>query len=258
MVASQVDALPFQVMTRSAPWSATLRLRTLPMPQLYDVRGRLIAELREIAPTERFRVRDDDVSVVFEGPREVFVGGNGITVVSFVDEDDSFRDGVLECMHRLLAPDVHSFTAGFQHIMGFERLPAGLREAVESGHALIGDLASRLGLTDYALLVDGVEQVSGREYQVEFGIIDAEEAPMRLARFAGRLSGFRPNVLEGLVTQEYPDVAVFVDSTWPCMDTVTLQNVAELSSVISILEGAANRLALTIAATAEPNEKARG
>ena len=83
------------------------------------------------------------------------------------------------------------------------------------GRGLLGRFVASTGLTDFALLFDGHDKKADVNYQAEFGVVSADEAPLRLGRYLGRISGRRESPLIGhLMEQHYSDVSLFCDSTW--------------------------------------------
>jgi hypothetical protein len=241
----------------SGVWSRSVRLVTTPTPLLYDVRGRLLNELRGLASVERFRVRDDDIAVVFEGPREVHVGMESILCSSYVPDDDPrWIVRPLDVIERAIEPKVTSLVASFQHLIEVEGPTESLTE--QSAKLAMGSIAESIGVYDYANLVDGIDRETGLAYQAEFGIINADEAPFRLARFAGRAQGETSSSMDLIVAMDFPEAAVFVDSRWSVESEFAPGDHSALVSSVHIFEMAADRLAEQISETVTPTKVRQG
>lgn len=81
---------------------------------------------------------------------------------------------------------------------------------------LLGGTAKALGVTDFALMMDGQTADETVEYQVEFGVVQQEEILGRLARWVGRMghlgqSSFGEEPWEDVAL---PGTALFADSGW--------------------------------------------
>ncbi|MCW2791212.1 MAG: hypothetical protein JWO76_310 [Nocardioides sp.] len=239
-------------------WSLRIHLKTAPTPALYDVRGRLLNELRGLADVERFRIRDEDISVIYDGPCELHVGVEYISYTSYLTADiEGPMEPAMAVVARLLDPNVTSLVISFQHLSEVVDPPP--RAAQVSSQRLLGSLAERTGIFDYAALVDGQDPTTGRAYQAEFGVISAEEAPFRLTRFAGRMQAGEPsNVVETLMAMEFPETAIFVDSRWTLSQGITLHSPFELQSLVREIEQAADRLAASVTDVVVPSKVKQG
>lgn len=255
MVESQARALPFRVMSvPSGVWSRSVRLETASTPLLYDVRGRLLNALRVAGPAERFRVREGDIAVVYEGPSEMHVSTEAISFLSY--EPAATLEpmlNLLEIIEEAVSPRLRTLVGSFQHLVEIPHPPKFA--TAESARLAMGELAERVGVTDYANLVDGVDRESGLVYQAEFGVINADEAPFRLARFAGRTQAEPAASMDLIMEMTFPKSAVFVDSRWEEEELkFSLADRSELVSSLHAFEAAADRLASQISEIVTPSK----
>ncbi len=113
-------------------------------------------------------------------------------------------------------PEITQVTARFQHLV---LVPQDYDEARRAAAAKMFGPFAQMGVTDFAVLLDGVRPGSGKApliYKAEFGVVTAQEAPLRLSQAIGRLpgddaGGFDPGHWE---VDDFPPVALYVDSSW--------------------------------------------
>lgn len=195
--------------------SRSVVLAWRPCAGVYDTRSALVELLDERFDVDSFRIDGGHVGVVLAGGREVVADVQGLTVYSIAPaEADAERMGeIVESVTRLLKAQPLGLVVSLQHIVPW--LPEAAHTDVYENAvgALFGGLAEELHMTDFALLADG-RRGSGDKFQFEFGVIDAEEAPLRMARLMGRASGHKPKLHEQILEASYPAVSTFVDSTW--------------------------------------------
>lgn len=129
-----------------------------------------------------------------------------------VPADEVIADiGALLGVHRVL-PRI-----GFQHLIGWESFVGEPQEAFAAAtQAVVGQ--QHVGATDFALLFDSVSR-DGWNSQAEFGVIEADDAPERLLRQAGRAVSYRPPRSAQIDAASFAglslaDISTFVDSSW--------------------------------------------
>ncbi|MBT2265939.1 hypothetical protein [Rhodococcus erythropolis] len=131
-------------------------------------------------------------------------------------------------------PDV-----AFQHLVAW---PEGVnaQAAFAQGSAALVSDAADLGVTDFALLFDGVASEVWT-YQAEVGIIQGRDAQDRLNRVVGRSPAPRPLASGQTPQTDFPSVATFVDSLWMCATRKPIE-LTEASELALTAAPAARRL----------------
>lgn len=200
--------------TVTARFSQTCHLQWhRPRHELLDCRGAVISALKRAGGLEGFRAEGGDVTVKLFGGRSVNVSPVGVTAYA-LDRRDSDPQAALSdalLVAEVLGVEEMGVRFYYQHITAW---PAGISASEATGRASsvvapVGDLH----WVDFALLADGVA-AEGWSYQVEFGVVSAEETPARIGRWIGRMSGQKSLLDQELFDLGYPSVGTFSDSSW--------------------------------------------
>lgn len=217
--------LPVSAPARPEPLTRALALRWAPCPRLYDSRSRVLEVVEAVCPVKAWNIDEGRVAVSVEADSEIAVSVTGLTVTATNlggDSVDVFSEVALslaEGLGDLLSYEVLEARTWFQYLLPWtegDELPAVA--FASATRRLFPQFADQLGLTDFALLSDG-RSTSGRDFQFETGVVQGEEAPLRLARILGRIEGHdvaTPATHRRLFHHEYPDLATFVDASWVC------------------------------------------
>ncbi len=202
------------------PWSELLTVSWLPELRFYEQKIALIKRLRSDLDTTVFRIDPDDVAVLIPPNGDtVEVAFDSLRVRGFANllEGTQARR-VISTVLDLLHPELTGSVVTFQHVVPFEGEYSEVRQTAAT--KAIGLSLKGLRSTDFAVLFDA--KVLGRDLsmQAEFGVVSKLELPERLARVVGRMrnvgaSPDRPPPLPiGQDIEDWPDVALFVDSHW--------------------------------------------
>jgi hypothetical protein len=202
-----------------APRTRTLVLEWLPCPRLYDLRSHVVEVLDQSFDVQRFRVLEHEVGVALADDAEVTVDVHRLAAFSVAgpdgSEDIDRLGAIAEAVTHVLGAQLSEISFAYQHLISWDNPPMALENAYLT--AIAGVLGptfqETLKVTDMAVLIDGDRSGEGT-YQAEFGVVDDRQAPLRLARMAGRMVGHRPTQHDLVMSLEYPPVATFVDSTW--------------------------------------------
>jgi hypothetical protein len=237
----------------------TASVQWQPRPKFYDLRGALIEALESTFGVQRFRVGEHDFMAALLSGTELQVDATGVGLFCVVDPSalDEQAEQLAETVGiiaTLLDCQITQTVHAFQHIIAWD-VDVTLDEAYRTAVAALfgAEVRDAHAFTDTAVLMDGT-RASGGRFQVEFGVIDQEQAPLRLLRKAGRITAMKPSAPDELMRLQFPPVATFTDSTWfPEFDW---QPSGDVSSMVrSSLDGAereandlANALHLRIAA----------
>lgn len=196
------------------PWTQSLHLYWRPELRFYEKRIAILKQLEDQGILRAFRVEEGFVDAqLFRSRDRLTVKKDGLDLQLFSPDADPER--ATEALNIALSevgpttPRVASAT--FQYIV---EIDLDFAEAVSRGHGrVLGDLPGRLNFGDWAVLSDITLDEPSCTGTVEFGIIQANEAPRRLARLAGRAGESRGQSLQRWEAEEFPDVAIFCDGT---------------------------------------------
>lgn len=235
----------------TSPWSRGLALRWLPTPRIYDRRSRLVELLDEDFGVIRFRVMDSGITVVLGAGLEISVNLESMAMHSVRAGDSELETGLMCAIANVMADELHaeptSLRFAYQHLLAWPDEAASTpgEAFAKAASAVLSPLAGRFDVLDSAILFDGARP-NGGTYQVEFGVVEEEQAPLRLGRMIGRGVGLRPTQHDVIMAQSYPTIATFVDSTWPIDlgDDRTIQLSDRLADELVESEHEANQLAL--------------
>lgn len=193
-------------------------------PTLSFFGGGAVGALKALDAEKRvlgFRVGEDYASALLKPTAQLMMAPDALTL----SETNGALDretvaSVVTAALDALAPRVTTFVVHLQHVGDVGHLGSYDDARRVASRRLFGDLAGKLGQTDFAVLLDATNE--GVEYQTEFGIISREEAPVRLTRFLSRVQGGRgesdPRMTlgQGLYdpAPEFPQVGLYVESRW--------------------------------------------
>jgi hypothetical protein len=199
-----------RTMDRSAPRSTVVDITWRPCLAFYEQGVPLLRRFEDAGLLRRFRVAEHVVEAQLRDGTRMAVGVTGMSVVGGRELPIHQACSWIHEVAAAVRPSDISVTFFIQCLRALDlelTYPAACRRA--SAAWMPGP--AELGIYDSAPLVDGLAP-SGLRYQAEFGVIDAEEAPARLSRSLGnRIGG--PG-LDPLPDDDYPPLAVFVDSSW--------------------------------------------
>lgn len=198
------------------PLSRGLQLRWDPTPRAFDHQSKLIEALDGTVGVDSFRIHNDSVDVITVSGASVKVDVASLTVHSLAggkDDDLSVFVHTVEATHEVLATRHRAAALIYQHLEGWSDSLTYEEACKRASRRLAPALSRRFD--DFALLADGY--VDGHEYQFEAGVIQAEDAPLRLSRTFGRAPSGPdavPFAALGGISDVFPPVATFVDSRW--------------------------------------------
>lgn len=197
-----------------APWTQTLHLIWRPELRFYEQRIALLKKFEEQGALRAFRVEESFVDAqLFASRDRITVKKDGLDLQLYSPQADP--DRALEALNVALdevGPAYpRSISASFQYIVD---LDLDFEEAIKRGRErVLGPLPGKIQHQDWAVMTDFVLEDVDASGTVEFGVIKSEEAPIRLARLAGRAGEKRNQGLSRWRKEEFPDVAVFCDGT---------------------------------------------
>jgi hypothetical protein len=156
--------------------------------------------------------------------------------------------GVMMSLVRLLSAEPEAVRFSLQHLVPWTQTKDPVAACEHAATGLLGPLAPRSQLTDFAALADLKMRERDGRCQVEFGVVGADEASLRFGRLIGRAVGPRPiGLTEVIVARDYPPVATFLDSNWIIGEEPP--QVADLGQWVKSLLGEVEKEAAGLAAT---------
>ena len=184
-----------------------------PELRFYEQRVAILKKLEEQGILRAFRVQEGFVDAqLFETRDQLTVRQDGADIQLLSPEAEPGRalEALCIALGEVRPTTPRSISASFQYIAPIE---LEFMEAVTRGYGrVLGDLPGSLQHGDWAILTDVSLESPPASGTVEFGIIQAEEAPGRLARHAGRAGG-KSQSAQRSVAGQFPDVAVFCDGS---------------------------------------------
>ncbi len=195
--------------TVSVHWRAT--------PAAYTARVPLLRALEGGKRLRAFTLEEETARARIDRSTEVILYPNKLVVT----EADGLPDRAMltflfEQLTEQFQPDITQVAARFQHLVP---VPRDYDEARRVAAAKMFGPFPQMGVTDFAVLLDGVRSGSSKApltYKAEFGVVTAQEAPLRLSQAMGRVrgldhEGFDPDQWNA---EDLPPVALYVDSSW--------------------------------------------
>ncbi|WP_213575404.1 hypothetical protein [Rhodococcus sp. USK13] len=209
--------------------------------ELLDRRASILAELDTQKLLQGFNATHDSLTIQLRDRRTVDVSLKSVSVHEHIRAEIASVSSseVAELIGHLLGAVRAIPQASFQHLVGWPEDIDSTQAYAQGATAIVND-ASELGVSDFALLIDGAAS-DVWIYQAEVGIINREEAPDRVTRVTGRSPAPRPASQPDLEDVTFPQVATFVDSFWQC----TLQKpipLADASDLVTTVTPEACRL----------------
>jgi hypothetical protein len=197
-----------------SPWTQSVRLSWRPELSFYEKRVDILKVFEEQGILRAFRVEEGSVDAqLFDSRDRLTVKQDGLDLqLLALDADPGRAMQALEVSLDAVAPALpRHISASFQYV---NELELDFDDAVRSAYGrLLGDLDTgdhRFG--DWAVLIDLHFQDFPSQGQIEFGIIQADEAPRRLARTAGRMGNASGRSEVGRWQNiQFPAVALFAD-----------------------------------------------
>jgi len=215
----------FALMVTHGLVSRTLEIEwDRPRFELLDLRGAVLAVFDDLDVIDAYHAEGDALSLRLTGGRSARVTMTSMWIYELV----GFQTGLDDEGQ----PDVWAIAQRVASVLGCSRVvlrvseqhliawPDGSSKA-EACRRGVGNLlasARDLGLYDFATVADG-RTASGWYFQTEFGVVGADEVPLRLARQLGRSTSPSPLLDEELFGLDFPEVSTFVDSKWRRVDS---------------------------------------
>ena len=237
-------------LSRVAPWSQFLNLSWPPQLRFFESRTQLLRAFETDGCLAGFRWGDGVIAAQLDQSALLQVTAFGVQVMLATPAGD--RDlGVRALTQTLATIEPSAISVGemtFQYLLPL----AGPYDAAraESASRLLQAALPGRSATDWALLVDGVSERLTAKYQVEFGVLSAEEAGPRLARRVGRMGsqqGFSPMGGDFWRLDEVPSVALFMDyKWWPTGNVGSVEGVEGVVQVWDDFAEETERMATTI------------
>jgi hypothetical protein len=177
-----------------------------PRYELLDARGRLLDALDKVAPIAGFRPDHDALDVEFVDGLQLSVSMQELTVISMLTTDPAvYRPQVLAVAETLGSPLVWA-DFSMQFLIAWPGQDDSGRVQAEAAIAASGIETA----ADCAAVIDGVSD--GWMYNAEYGVVDLQEIPDRIARRVGRAAG--PKIDSAISGAKFSQVSTFVDCRW--------------------------------------------
>lgn len=203
-----------------APWSTALQLNWRSTLRFFERRYEIMREVEDRFGVAAYRHDGDLVAAQLAGGLglvELEPDGLHVRRTSRDGDVSALREVVALALTSLELPAIRHGRAWFKYV---RPLDSDLATAVASSmSSVLGEWRVEAGVTDFALLYDGVWR--DRDYQLEFGISTGDQIPARLAgvisRTGHRFAGMYPDL------GPLPDANLFVDISWPVEDLTPVQ-----------------------------------
>jgi len=160
----------------------------------------------------RFQERGGQISVRLGGAHQLLsFGPTSFSIATLKPNlDESLMRNAVQVVCSALEPQlVGQPTFGLQWLVPLDISYDNARKTAAS-RLLSSDVPGHL--SDFALLLDGALEDPLKEYRLEMGILEASEAPMRLAQAVGRVGSPDRDTPPTLwQPEELPNVALFCD-----------------------------------------------
>jgi hypothetical protein len=178
-----------------------------PRYELLDRRGAVIAALAEVSEISGFAPTLDVLAVRFVGGTSILMNLQRMYVtVPSPNPPDVYRRHVEAVASALGAPR-GGLEVSLQHLLPWPPENDPVQAQIYSASTSTGVPSA----TDFAGLIDGVQDEAWT-YKAEFGVVAANEVPVRLKRAVGRAAGPKfETTFEDIATAP---VSTFVDAQW--------------------------------------------
>jgi hypothetical protein len=196
------------------PWSQAIEVNWQPCLDYFERHVQLLRHLKDQRILRQFRVSTDEFEARLTDGRTLTVGVAGLKVI---EPGGAFSDpGGLKLLAGVLDSLRPKVTAARTWMVFVGALDWPLEKAAAfelAARAFCGNLAAEMGMSDISVLADGTADDIDMTYQIEFGVVDATEIPMRASRrYGNRINA--PTSPELPPGREYPNLAIFADSIW--------------------------------------------
>jgi hypothetical protein len=204
-------------MTQVTLWTQQVEVTWPACLSFYDEKLNLLHQFESEGILRAFRNRDTNIGAMLGDPdHHIAVRSDQMNIRMLSSGADLERmESAASSVFSALEPDsVAEVSVSLQYLTPLDG----------EFQSLTGDSANRLlGLTDeggmggwdWAVLLNGEGTDPDSIFQVEFGVVQAEEIPERLARVHGQIEGLDTSIpsshWEG---QEFPPVAMFAEWQW--------------------------------------------
>ena len=198
----------------------------------YDV----LRDLEDKGLLRRFQERQDSIAVRLQGPHQLLIFGSESLFIGMLkpQADMAVMRTAVETICRVLEPEPRGYpNFRFQWLNAWDASYEDARR--QSAETFLGT-GHPVHLADFALLVDAKLDDPFDDCHLELGIVDATEAPRRLAR--GMVAPEEQNDSPpGLwATDDLPPVAIFCDVSLDAWSLVEADDM--VASVFATLESA--------------------
>jgi hypothetical protein len=199
------------------PWSQTLRVVWKPELRFFETRTDLLRTFEEETGLPAFRWTDGLIGARLGLSEAIEIQSSGARlVVTTPDGDTSVAEAALGHAFEAIKPEnVRILGADFQFLMPLDENYDTARRG--SAALLLGGLMPGENVLDWSALLDGLFEEAGMRYQVEFGILNNQEAPARIVRNMTRLDlseDVLPMPPDFWHFEDLPEVALFMDWMW--------------------------------------------
>ena len=195
-------------------------LRYLPSLSFYDARVDIVREMRTLGLLRQFKIEPDACRMrLFDG-----VDFTVSVTTAQVNDPLGALDGdtlafLIALVARFVEPERPNAAISHWSLLPLDATFAvDFKDAcVRATRGWIPGLSEQMGMTDVAILADGLWPGSDEVYQCEFGVIEAEHAAPRIARIMSRVTEFDESGTDGweaLLGREYPPLGLFLDAHW--------------------------------------------
>lgn len=194
-------------------WVQAVALEWRPELRFFETRSEILRELEREDSLEQFGWGVDRVNVKVADYLALSLGVNGAFawILSPKEEAGRLHRAVDVALGMLEPRDVVFAHARFRHLAEI-KTPASQAQQ-QTSSVVLGHSWTDARPTDFALLLDGASSRVESRFQVEFGVVSAEEIRFRFSHAASRLGPLEPPFEPDL--DDVPESAVFLDWIWP-------------------------------------------
>jgi hypothetical protein len=202
-------------MEHSGPRSTVVDLRWRPCLAFYEHGVEVLRFLDNAGLLRQFKVEKDHVNARLTTGTDLRVGVLGVT---FTAPAGSLPVDAVRLIVNHIAQELQPADLEAKIILAYlEPLRWDLtyeHACMAATAAWLPGVASAAAAYDSATLIDGRSQRYDIRFQAEFGIVDADQIPARLARALGNRIGGPVMSMADQAGLDVPPLAVFVDSSW--------------------------------------------
>jgi hypothetical protein len=211
-------------MTQLELWTQSITAQWPPCLSFYDKKLELLHGFQDEGVLLAFKNQDGEIGALLgDRDHQIEVEPNRLSMRILQKGGDIRRieRAARSVVTAIAPPRVAKLSVSLQYVAPLSQDYDEAR--VESSQAFLGlgepsDLRlsdSALRIWDWAVLLEGENDRDEASFQMEFGIVDAEELPERLAREVGQieLEGSHPDA-DHWENEKLPEVALFADCEW--------------------------------------------